>query len=186
VIVVGILRTNGPESTLVRAIASRAAQGGARVEVVGLVPAGPEGDALLLELSTAGVGHATVLRHGGAGLEPADLDLALRYVPDLRVVVLVKSEPGLLPTVAAAAEWAGGSMILIAGQETSTSDAPVPERSIVLAPPAADPDGTFAGFVAALAVELDSGAALEVAWRSTVAALAVDPANGGRRSGSRN
>jgi hypothetical protein len=43
----------------------------------------------------------------------------------------------------------------------------------VLDPPACDPDGAFAGVVAALAVRLDAGEDPAEAWRATVATLAI-------------
>jgi hypothetical protein len=46
--------------------------------------------------------------------------------------------------------------------------------AIVLDSPPSDPEGTFAGFVAALAVRLDAGEPAGTAWSATVAALAVD------------
>jgi hypothetical protein len=51
-----------------------------------------------------------------------------------------------------------------------------PGMPIVLDPPAHDPDGAFAGVVAALATRLDAGEDAAAAWSSTVAALAIDPA----------
>jgi hypothetical protein len=52
--------------------------------------------------------------------------------------------------------------------------AELPATALVLQPPGADPDGTFAGFVAALAVRLDVGEESASALRATIAALAVD------------
>jgi hypothetical protein len=176
VIVVGILAP-GPAGERAVAIARRAAASGARIEVVGVVAATPAGDAMLLELAAVDIGHATIIRSAAQGIEPADLDLALRYLPDVRAVVLVDPDASLLPVARAAAAWSGASLVVVAAAGEITDEAPGPE-AIVLQPPASDPDGTFAGFVAALAARLDAGEEPTVAWRSTIDALAVDPVSG--------
>ena len=175
-IVVGFL---GAAPTLADEIARRAAVAtGARVEMVGAAAPGPTGDARLHEIAAAAVGHATVIRSGAATLDPADLDLALRYLPDVRAIVLVAPPADLVPVAASAAGWSNASLVLVGPidpQATALLDGPAP-APIVLDPPAADPDGTFAGFVAALAARLDAGDPPEAAFRATVSALAVDPA----------
>jgi hypothetical protein len=177
VIVVGILAP-GPPGDRATLIARRAAAAGARVEMAGVVPTTAAGDAALVELATASIGHATVIRSVARAIEPADLELALRYLPEVRALVLVEPDPGLLAVAQSAASWSGASLVVVAPPgaapgaepEDASSSAPV-----VLVPPARDPDGTFAGFVAALAVRLDAGEAPAAAWRSTIDALAVDP-----------
>lgn len=194
-------------------IARRAAAADARTEVVGVVPAGAIGDRQLVELAAARVGHATVVRSAAPGIEPADLDLALRYLPDVRVVVMVAPSTALLATASTASAWSGATLIVVGTLDAAASaaaagaadaaahpdapvdpDAPVARDApvainettfpaaddaltpIVLEPPAHDPDGAFAGVVAALAVRLDAGEDPASAWRSTIAALAIDPA----------
>ncbi|HET7182387.1 MAG TPA: hypothetical protein VFI15_09170, partial [Candidatus Limnocylindrales bacterium] len=111
-IVVGVLAPGA--ATAVSAIARRAvASADSRVEVVGLAPAGADGDRLLLELASAGVGHATVTRSAAATIEPADLELALRYLPDVRVVVLVAPEAALLRTAASGSSWSDAALVLV-------------------------------------------------------------------------
>lgn len=174
-------------------IARRAAATGARTEVVGVAPAGPVGDRQLVQLAGASVGHATVTRSAAAGIEPADLDLALRYLPDVRAIVLVAPPAPLLATALAASSWSGATLVVVgpldadaaaaidaAGSNVAAAAAANPAAAsaapIVLDPPARDPDGAFAGVVAALAVRLDAGEDPATAWRATVAALALDPA----------
>lgn len=176
VIVVGVLAPGDAGERAV-AIARRAAASGARVEVVGVVAATPAGDAALLELAAAAIGHATIVRSAAAGIEPADLDLALLYLPDVRAVVLVDPDASLLPVGRAAVSWSGASLVVVGAAGESVEDGPGP-AAIVLEPPATDPDDTFAGFVAALAARLDAGEEPAVAWRSTIDALAVDPVSG--------
>jgi len=180
VIVVGFL---GPESGAVAEIARRAAATGAKVEVLGVVPGDATWDGQLFELARASVGHATVVRAGRSTLEPADLDLSLRYLPDIRCVVLVQPAARLIPTAVAGADFAGSPLVLIGPLDgealaaiESRTDVARSAQPIVLEPPAQDPDGTFAGFVARLATRLDAGDAPEAAFRATVSALAVDPA----------
>ena len=181
-IVVGILGSGGDA---VLEIAKRAAASGARTEVVGAAPAGPTGDRLLLWLATERVGHATVIRADTAParrdrhepvIESADLDLAVRYLPDVRVLVMVAPDPSLLATAGAASSFAGAALIVIGPVESAALDAIAGSNPIVLDPPAHDPDGAFAGLVAALAARLDAGEAPGAAWKGTVASLAVDRA----------
>lgn len=175
-IVVGILGSG----VSVAEIAQRAAASGARTEIVGVAPVGGSGDRQLAELATARVGHATVTRSGATGIEPADLELALRYLPDVRVIALVAPIAPLLATALAASTWSGAALIVIgpldADAVTAVAAANGPGTPIVLDPPARDPDGAFAGVIAALAVRLDAGEDPAGAWGSTVAAFAIDPA----------
>ena len=170
VIVVGVVSPSEPASPAVLGVARRCAATGARTEIVGAVPADPRGDRLLLELATGEVGHATVQRTT-AEPEAADLDLALRYLPEIRVIVLAAAGRTLLSTAARAAAWSGATLVLV-------DDGPVPDDlpvvPLVLAPPARDPDETFAGFLAALAVRLDGGLDPRRAWEETVSGLAAD------------
>lgn len=189
-IVVGILapsseveagRGSSAVGVSVVAVAARAAAAGARTEIVGVAPAGDGGDRQLVELATAGIGHATVTRSSAAGIEAADLDLALRYLPDVRVIALVAPSTPLLATALGASSWSGAALIVVGPLDADGTAAiaavpPGPGTPIVLDPPDEDPDAAFAGVIAALAVRLDAGEDPAGAWRSTVTALAIDPA----------
>lgn len=210
-IVVGILIPGGPATTSVLEIAGRAAATGARTEIVGVAALGPPGDRQLAQLAAAGVSHATVTRSGATGIEPADLELALRYLPDVRVIALVAPPAPLLATALAASAWSGAALVVVgpldadaiaaldaagsvdarsadagavsgvaavavaaaAAAPSAAGDSTAP---IVLDPPAHDPDGAFAGVIAALAARLDAGEDPTHAWRSTLTTLAIDPA----------
>jgi hypothetical protein len=174
VIVVGFLGGPGADGELAIAIARRAAATGARVEMVGAAAPDAGGDALLLALAEARVGHATVVRSRASGLEPADLDLALHYLPDIRAIVLVGPGPELVAPAAAESGWSGAGLVIVVSSKDQLDTSPAP-RAIVIEPPAHDPDGTFAGLVAALGVRLDEGADPAAAWKATASALAVDP-----------
>jgi hypothetical protein len=181
VIVVGVL---GMDDGLAVEVARRAAATGARTEVVGVAPPAGEGDRLLLELAAASIGHATVTRSAARGIEAADLELALRYLPDVRAIVLVRPSANLLAPATAAAAWSGSTLVAVgpldadgtALIDAATAGAPRSRGPIVLEPPSRDPDGAFAGLVAALVTRLDAGEDPAAAWQSTVEALAVDPA----------
>lgn len=172
IVVVGDLRVDARPASAA-AIAMQLAALGETVEIVGLVPGDAGGDRRLIELATQGVGHAAVLRSPGEALEAADLELALRYLPGVGTIVLVDEGRGeLIATAAAAAAWGAAGLIVVASGGDGTAE--LPATALVLQPPASDPDGTFAGFVAALATRLDAGAESPEALRSTIAALAVD------------
>ena len=173
-IVVGFLGAAGKHGELALEVARRAAATGARVEMVGVAGADPAGDALLLQLATEGIGHATVVRSGADGLDAADLDLALHYLPEIRAMVLVAPDPSLVAPAAAESGWSGAGMVLVTPKGTALDTTAAP-KAIVLEPPPSDPDGTFAGLVAALALRLDAGQDPASAWRSTASTLAVDP-----------
>ena len=180
-IVVGVLGAAGDPGKLALEIARRAAGTGAKVEMVGVATPDPAGDAGLVELASAGIGHATVVRSVADGLESADLDLALRYLPEVRAIVLVAPDPSLVAPAAAASGWSGAGLVIIANGSDGSAAASADPRTndsapqaIVLDPPRVDRDGTFAGLVAALATRLDAGDDPTTAWQSTVSTLAVD------------
>lgn len=173
-IVVGVLTPDA--ATAVAAIARRAAGGGSRVEVVGVAPVGPEGDRRLLGLAAAGVGHATVTRSAASTIEAADLELALRYLPDVRVIVLASPDATLLRVAAEGSSWSAATLIVLGPLAPDASTVADTAAAFVLDPPATDPDEAFAGLVVAFARRLDAGEAAAPAWSATLASLAVDPA----------
>lgn len=173
-IVVGFLGAPGRDGALALEVARRAAATGARVEMVGVAAPDSTGDARLLELAAAGIGHATVVRSGADGLDAADLDLALHYLPDIRAIVLIGADSALVAPAGAESSWSGAGLVLVTSKDSAPDTSAVPE-AIVLEPPSSDPDGTFAGLVAALAARLDAGQDPAAAWKSATATLAVDP-----------
>ena len=175
----------GSGDSLAVEIARRAAIGdGARrrVQVIAVMPDDPGGDRRLQQLTEAGVGHVAVLRGPARPLDAADIDLALRYLAEMRVVIGVELEQPAAAALADAATFAGATPILVTTLGAAPNSVPeamamrdsLPATAIVLAAPARDPDGTFAGFVAALAGRLDAGETPADAWAATTAALAVD------------
>jgi hypothetical protein len=174
------------------AVGRVAAAAGADVQLVGKVGEGPTGDAILLSVAQAGVGHAAVLRDASAAgsmapdasdaeavldpidgdeppvtpaeatpgsppLDAGDLELALRYLPDYRVVVVADLfDEAARGTIVAAARWAGAQLIVVLPAGSTGSG--VPDDATVLEAPAADADGAFAAVVGAYAAALDRGA----------------------------
>jgi len=159
------------------AVARLAVAGGSSVEVVGIVPDDASGDRVLLELSADGIGHAAVLREPARELEAADLDLALRYLPEVRVVVVVAMPAPIVATEADRTQWSGAALIVVSQGSAGDAAPPaeLPNRVIVLEAPPNDPDATFAGFVGAFAARVDAGATVADAWAATTRELAVDP-----------
>jgi len=181
--VIVVVRGRTPDSAasdLARTTAERVASAGDAVELVAAVPADAGGDRYLLGLRTAKVGHAAVLRTPAPALEPADLDLALRYLPDVRAIVLVDPSPGTTGIAAASAAWSGAGLVVVGAGADGSDGADDPggsegdDRTITVAGPAADPDGAFAGFVAALAIRLAGGASPAGAWADATGALGVE------------
>jgi hypothetical protein len=118
-----------------------------------------------------------MLRGPARALEGADVDLALRYLSDVRVVVTVGLVPAAVAAAAERASWAGAPLIVIrdAGTGADAEAGELPDGAIVLEAPASDPEGTFAGLIGAFAARLDEGATPADAWAATTRALAVDP-----------
>lgn len=164
-------------------IALAAATAGARVELVGKVGDDAAGDAVAVELERAGVGHAALLREPAAhtpiagaemalALGRADVELALRYLPDFRVIVAADVLPDpVAEVVAEAAGYAGAHRVLIGGRVTKDDAV----TQLVAPSKAKGPsgDGAFAAFVGRYAAFLDAGqspadafttAAREVGW----------------------
>ncbi len=92
----------------------------------------------------------------GLSMDAADLELALRYLPDYRVVIVAAElDVPSLATVVGAAGWAGAALITIVRGGASAED--LPESATVLERPPSDPDAAFAAMVASYAVALDQG-----------------------------
>jgi hypothetical protein len=105
---------------------------------------------------------------GGLALEAADVDLALRYLTEFRVLVLADRLPDdAIRIAAAAASWADARLILIV-PSGEVEPVGLPPDAIVFEATEADPDGVFAGMVGAFAAALDDGDEPATAFRSVV------------------
>ena len=87
-------------------------------------------------------------------LEPADVELALRYLTDYRVIVVAEpGRPDLVEVAAIAAGYGDSALVVIVAQGDDG-----PPGATVLEQPSAGPDGAFATLVGTLAADLDAGA----------------------------
>jgi hypothetical protein len=182
-------------SGLVADVARAVVQSGAAAQIVGRVGDDPAGDAVLLDLAAAGIGHVAVLRaagqptavrpepaidddvspataldeeptdpatepapaaESGLSIDSGDVDLALRYLPDYRVVVVAADlDHAAWATVTAAASWSGAHLIGLVGAGAAPPD--LPADATLLERPADDADGTFADMVGRYAAAIDAG-----------------------------
>jgi hypothetical protein len=195
---------DGPQPAgLSGSIAAAAATAGSTVELVGRVGEDADGEALVLALARAGVGHVALLRdparatpvvatneiavteadpldetHAaepelppGLALEPADVDLALRYLTDYAVIVAVGPlASGALGVVGDAAGWSGARVIAVVAAGGPDVRSGLPADAIVLEASASDTDGAFGSMVGTFAAALDRGEAVEPAWEWSLAA----------------
>ncbi|HEY7131472.1 MAG TPA: hypothetical protein VH440_04430 [Candidatus Limnocylindrales bacterium] len=94
----------------------------------------------------------------GPSLDAADLQLALQYLPDYRVVVIAQrlDEPAFRAVVEAAT-WSGARLIVVAWDGAGAA-VPLPDDATVLEAPTEDAEGAFASLVGRYAAALDGGA----------------------------
>jgi ribokinase len=91
----------------------------------------------------------------GPTLEPADIELALRYLPDYRVLVVTEPlAPSALDVVLAASRWSGAALVIVLARGADPVD--IPDATILEAPEG-DPDDAFASVVGGYAAALDRG-----------------------------
>lgn len=192
-------------------IAFAAAEAGARVELMGRIGDDPAGDALLIALGRAGVGHAALLRDparptlirrlpetegdelleaalrngyhpaldadgGGPRLEPADVELGLRYLSAFDVLVVDDNAPiDVIPACVEAAAFAGARLVVVVRSPDGAPDG-LPEDATVLVAPEEDGEA-FPRLVGRYAAALDAGSEPE-------AALAAVAGDGWERPGA--
>ncbi|HEV7809953.1 MAG TPA: hypothetical protein VGO64_05085, partial [Candidatus Limnocylindrales bacterium] len=90
-------------------------------------------------------------------LDAGDLSLALRYLPDYRVVVIATPlEASAEAAAVEAARWAGASIIVVSA---NAGQAPIglPDDATVFEAPPHDEDAAFAAMVGRYAAALDAG-----------------------------
>lgn len=191
-------------------VALAAAAHGARAELVGRVGEDAAGEALLMALAKAGVGHAAVLRDPARGtpieaapapnpdgdedeaafllgdlplasgtpappatasatpspaegprLEPADVELGIRYLePSGVIVVTDDATPDVVGAAAEASRYAEARLVVLLppgrGSDRGLPGA-LPEDATVLAAPDGLDEGAFAELVGSYAAALDAG-----------------------------
>jgi sugar/nucleoside kinase (ribokinase family) len=188
----------GPAARIALAAAAR----GAAVQLVAKVGEDPDGEALVLALAQGHVGHVAVQREAAhptpravssddapdseAGtttsqasalaLDAADVDLALRYLTEFRVVVIADELDAAAVRVAAdATGWSNGTLIAVVG-EGRPEPAGLPSDAIVLGSPADDAEGAFDRLVGELAAAIDAGGDPQAAFRELVGSAGWEPA----------
>jgi hypothetical protein len=139
----------------------------------------PDADTNLLSLDegdAAAGGSGPVGGDARIELDPADVELGLRYLTDYRVIVA--AEPLAAATfaiIAEAAAYAGAQLILVTapGSARPTLDPSIP-ATLLEAPPD-DSDEQFAALVGRYAAALDAGTAPNVAFREALGAAGWEP-----------
>ena len=151
---VAMLREPGrPTPTVVPAGAGSAIPDGPALAEAVLDGIDPLDDDDVLSSDADGAGS----QPAGLSLDAGDLELALRYIPDYRVLVVAADlDETALDTVIAAAGWSGAHLVALV-PDGSPPPAALPAEATLLLRPAIDPDGAFAAMVAGYAVALDRG-----------------------------
>jgi hypothetical protein len=110
-------------------------------------------------------------------LEPADLDLALRYLTDFAVVVVAEplTPSGWRPVIEAVG-WTGARLIAVVDGGAAPPD--LPDDAIVLEAPTGEADEGFPGLVGAYAAALDAGTDPEGAFRDLAMRLGLETVPG--------
>jgi sugar/nucleoside kinase (ribokinase family) len=107
-------------------------------------------------------------------LEAADVELALRYLPDQRVIVVAEPQTdAVVAVVADAADYAGAQLVVVA-----SASAQRPARALVIEALMDDRDGLFGALLGELAVLLESGASPDEALRGLADRAGATPAAG--------
>jgi hypothetical protein len=183
-------------------IAMSIGRAGVGVEIVGSIGDDPEGDQVVVDLNSAGVGHAALLRDPAARtptfmrsdgralprLDAADVELGLSYVPECSVLVIAAVlEPDALAKTIEAADYHGAAVVVVApagsidaealGDAVTLLERPAPEDQEETPDEstiAAD-ESAFGAFVAEYAVRLDQGEAPGLAFGAALGDSAWEP-----------
>jgi hypothetical protein len=107
-------------------------------------------------------------------LEAEDVDLALRYLPDLRTIVVADTVSSAVIGVVTAARGYLGAQLVVAASSANAA----PAADLVLAPPETDDDGAFAGVLGELAAALERGENAEAAFGGVAKRLGIEPSAG--------
>lgn len=107
-------------------------------------------------------------------LDAADADLALRYLGDYRVVVVVRpADPAIVATAVAAASWASANLVL-ALRHGSLPPTDLPADALVVQADEDDGDGALAGLLGDYAAAVDLGTTPAAAFDAFRAAAAEE------------
>lgn len=109
----------------------------------------------------------------GPALEAADVGLALRYLPELAVIVAVHVTPGVIDEAVAASSWAETSLVVVLRTDEPVPEG-LPEQAVVVA--VTDEDDIGAGAASAIGrfvAALDQGEPAAEAFDALVASGAT-------------
>ncbi len=107
-------------------------------------------------------------------LEAADIELALRYLPQSSVIVLTDPlQEGALAVAVEAAAFAAAKLVVVVPAGSSPPDVPA-DATVFEAP--VDDDGSFGRLVGTFAAALDAGTEPAAAFRAAVATAGWEPA----------
>lgn len=110
-------------------------------------------------------------------LDAADVELALRYLPDYTTLVVAEPQPdAVVAIVAEAASFTGAAFVLVVDGAGGGS-AP-PASAVAFENPPTDPDGAFATMLGELAAAIDRGTPVDAAFREIEGRLGLTPAGG--------
>jgi sugar/nucleoside kinase (ribokinase family) len=105
-------------------------------------------------------------------LEPADVELALRYLPDQRVIMVAEPQPDAVVAVASEAAAYAGAMLVVVVPPGGLASA---RGGLVIEAPRDDGDGAFGAMLGELAALLDRGVLADEAIRSLAARVGLEP-----------
>ena len=126
--------------------------------------------AIIDDVDAVGQSSAVIDRSAWPSLEREDLQLALRYLPDVRAIIV--AEPltdAVMTAVTEAASYLAAPVVAVSAGTGS------PSADLVLAAPMSDPDGAFAEVLGQLGAALDAGLSVDDAFREVRAKLGAAP-----------
>ena len=108
-------------------------------------------------------------------LDAADVELALRYLPEYTTVVVAEPQPdAVVAIVVDAAAFAGAALLLVV--DGAAGGSVPPASAVVFEAPGPDPDGAFATMLGELAAAIDRGTPVAAAFREVEGRLGLTPA----------
>lgn len=118
-------------------------------------------------------GGATTASARRPTLDAADVSLALRYLTDLGVIVVVHPpEPAIVSEAVAAAGWSGAHVVLVTTPGDPRPDGLPADALVVEAPAEADDTGGVGDLLGRYAAAVDGGSGPAEAYRSLIAEVA--------------
>ncbi len=108
-------------------------------------------------------------------LDVADVELALRYLPDVSVVVVVEPGPGVVAVVSVEAAAASAHVVAVLGPDPGDIDLDrLPPDALVIGAPQGEDPASFAMFVGRYAALVDGGMAPARAFETTLAGQSAE------------